>query len=321
MDKQSNSENEYNKKLGIIYGVMAFTAWGLLPIYWDLLNQIPALEILAHRIVWSFLFVTALLIIKGNYSALKEILTSRQKSLLVFAGAVLVSINWYTYIWAVNSNFVLQTSMGYYINPLVVSLLSMVVLKEKFNRGKIAALILAAIGVLIQTIQYGSIPWVALILAVSFALYGLVKKVVSIDTITALALETLMITPLALLYIGRIELTGSGSLTVIPLSVLVLLLFSGVVTATPLLWFARGTQLVEFSTIGFLQYIAPTISFFLGVFFFREDFSITHLISFCFIWAALIVYTVAITRDFSREKNKIPAENVEGKIDMTEKVK
>ena len=313
MDKQSNSENAYNKKLGIIYGVMAFTAWGLLPIYWDLLNQIPALEILAHRIVWSFLFVTALLIVKGNYSALKEILTSRQKSLLVFAGAVLVSINWYTYIWAVNSNFVLQTSMGYYINPLVVSLLSMVVLKEKFNRGKIIALILAAIGVLIQTVQYGSIPWVALILAVSFALYGLVKKVVSLDTITALALETLMITPVALLYIGRIELTGSGSLTVIPLSVLVLLLFSGVVTATPLLWFARGTQLVEFSTIGFLQYIAPTIRFFLGVFFFREDFSITHLISFCFIWTALIVYTVAITRGYKEKKNYIPAEDIDVK--------
>ena len=314
LENQSDSQNKYNKKLGIIYGVMAFTAWGFLPVYWDLLNQIPALEILAHRIVWSFIFVTALLIVKGKFNTLKEILASRQKSLLVFAGAVLISINWYTYIWAVNSNFVLQTSMGYYINPLVVSLLSMVVLKEKFNKGKITALILATIGVLIQTVQYGSVPWVALILAVSFALYGLVKKIVNIDTITALALETLMITPIALFYIGRIELGGTGSLTVIPFSVLVILLLSGIVTATPLLWFARGTQLVEFSTIGFLQYIAPTISFFLGVFFFREDFSITHLVSFGFIWTALIVYTLAITRGTKKEQGQVRTSKSETRV-------
>ena len=308
MGNQSNSNNAYNKKLGIIYGIMAFTAWGLLPIYWKLLNRIPALEILAHRIVWSFVFVTALLIIKGDFKILKEILASRRKTILILAGAVLITINWYTYIWAVNAGFVLQTSMGYYINPLVVSLLSMFVLKEKFNKGKILALILATVGVLILTIHYGVVPWVALILAISFALYGLVKKVLNLDTITVLALETLMITPIALLYIGRLELTGTGSLTVIPISVLAILIFSGVVTATPLLWFAKGTQLVEFSTIGFLQYIAPTISFFLGVFLFNEEFSTVHLISFCFIWVALIIYTVAITKGDNKEKKYIPAE-------------
>ncbi len=302
LENQSQQNNTYNKRLGIIYGVMAFTAWGLLPIYWKLLDRIPALEILAHRIVWSFVFVTVLLIFKNDFKILKEILASRRKSLLILAGAVLISINWYTYIWAVNANFVLQTSMGYYINPLVVSLLSMFVLKEKFNRGKIIALLLATTGVLILTIQYGEVPWVALILAISFALYGLVKKILNLDTITVLALETLMITPIALFYIGRLQLTGEGSLAVIPTSVLALLIFSGVVTATPLLWFARGTHLVEFSTIGFLQYIAPTISFFLGIFLFNEEFSTTHLISFGFIWVALIVYTVAITRGEKQTK-------------------
>ncbi len=302
LENQSQQNNTYNKRLGIIYGVMAFTAWGLLPIYWKLLDRIPALEILAHRIVWSFVFVAVLLIFKNDFKILKEILASRRKSLLILAGAVLISINWYTYIWAVNANFVLQTSMGYYINPLVVSLLSMFVLKEKFNRGKIIALLLATTGVLILTIQYGEVPWVALILAISFALYGLVKKILNLDTITVLALETLMITPIALFYIGRLQLTGEGSLAVIPTSVLALLIFSGVVTATPLLWFARGTHLVEFSTIGFLQYIAPTISFFLGIFLFNEEFSTTHLISFGFIWVALIVYTVAITRGEKQTK-------------------
>lgn len=302
LENQSQQNNTYNKRLGIIYGVMAFTAWGLLPIYWKLLDRIPALEILAHRIVWSFVFVAVLLIFKNDFKILKEILASRRKSLLILAGAVLISINWYTYIWAVNANFVLQTSMGYYINPLVVSLLSMFVLKEKFNRAKIIALLLATTGVLILTIQYGEVPWVALILAISFALYGLVKKILNLDTITVLALETLMITPIALFYIGRLQLTGEGSLAVIPTSVLALLIFSGVVTATPLLWFARGTHLVEFSTIGFLQYIAPTISFFLGIFLFNEEFSTTHLISFGFIWVALIVYTVAITRGEKQTK-------------------
>ena len=308
LGKQSDSQNNYNKKLGIIYGIMAFVAWGLLPIYWKLLDRIPALEILAHRIVWSFVFVSALLFVKGDFKILKEILASRRKTILILTGAVLITINWYTYIWAVNAGFVLQTSMGYYINPLVVSLLSMFVLKERFNRGKILALILATIGVLILTVQYGEVPWVALILAISFAIYGLVKKVLNLDTITVLALETLMITPIALLYIGRIELAGTGSLTVIPIPVLAILIFSGVVTATPLLWFAKGTQLVEFSTIGFLQYIAPTISFFLGVFLFNEEFSTTHLISFGFIWVALIIYTVAITRGDKKGKNYIPAE-------------
>lgn len=302
LENQSQQNNTYNKRLGIIYGVMAFTAWGLLPIYWKLLDRIPALEILAHRIVWSFVFVAVLLIFKNDFKILKEILASRRKSLLILAGAVLISINWYTYIWAVNANFVLQTSMGYYINPLVVSLLSMFVLKEKFNRAKIIALLLATTGVLILTIQYGEVPWVALILAISFALYGLVKKILNLDTITVLALETLMITPIALFYIGRLQFTGEGSLAVIPTSVLALLIFSGVVTATPLLWFARGTHLVEFSTIGFLQYIAPTISFFLGIFLFNEEFSTTHLISFGFIWVALIVYTVAITRGEKQTK-------------------
>lgn len=304
LGNQSNSENTYNQKLGVIYGVLAFTAWGLLPIYWKLLNQVPALEILAHRIVWSFVFVTALLIIKSDFKTLKTILASRRKTLLIMAGAVLISINWFTYIWAVNANFVLQTSMGYYINPLVVSILSMIVLKEKFNKGKILALILASTGVLILTFQYGEVPWVALILASSFALYGLVKKVLNLDAITSLALETLMITPIAIFYIGRIQLTGAGSFFSISIPVMFLLFFSGIVTATPLLWFAKGTQLVEFSTIGFLQYIAPTISFFLGVFIFNEEFSRAHLISFGFIWLALIIYTIAIIRGSQARKKE-----------------
>lgn len=295
MANQSKTITSRDKTIGILFGVLAFIMWGSLPVYWKLLNAIPALEILAHRITWSFVFVTILLIIKGDYQTLKLVLKNKKQLKLIFIAAVLISVNWFTYIWAVNSNFVLQASLGYYINPLVVSLLSMIVFKERFNRKKTVALFLAAVGVMILTMQYGQIPWVALILAFTFAFYGLVKKVLMVDSITGMALETLVITPIALLYLGYLQGTGAGSFFVLPTPTVLLLMFSGVATATPLLWFAKCTQLVQFSTIGFMQYIAPTISFFLGVFLFKEEFSALHLLSFCFIWTALIIYTYDMT--------------------------
>ncbi len=305
MDNQSKINSSREKKIGVLFGMLAFIVWGSLPVYWKLLNQIPAAEILAHRITWSFVFVTVLLVIKGDYQALKGVLKNKGQLKLILIAAVLITVNWFTYIWAVNSNFVLQASLGYYINPLVVSLLSMIVFKERFNREKTAALILAAIGVIILTMQYGQIPWVALILAVTFAFYGLVKKLLAVDAVTGMALETLVITPIALLYLGYIQGTGEGSFFAISTPMVLLLMLSGVVTATPLLWFAKCTQLVEFSTIGFMQYIAPTISFFLGVFLFKEDFTVIHLISFCFIWTALIIYTIAMTNAEKLKKKKI----------------
>ncbi len=304
MDNQPKAIGSRERTIGVLFGALAFIVWGSLPVYWKLLNQIPALEILAHRITWSFVFVTVLLVIKGDYRALKVVLRNRRQLKLILIAAVLISVNWFTYIWAVNSNFVLQASLGYYINPLVVSLLSLIVFKERFNKGKTIALILATIGVIILTMQYGQVPWVALILAVTFAFYGLVKKVLAVDAVTGMALETLVITPIALLYLGYLQGTGDGSFFAISTSIMLLLIFSGVVTATPLLWFAKCTQLVEFSTIGFMQYVAPTISFFLGVFLFKEEFTVIHLISFCFIWAALIIYTIAMTR--VDKKKKLP---------------
>lgn len=296
MENELKTKSIDEKKIGIMYGIVAFTAWGFLPLYWKLLNLIPALEILAHRITWSFVFVSILLLIKGDYGKVKNVLANKRNTILIALASLLISVNWFTYIWAVNSNYVVQASMGYYINPLVVSLLGMVVLKEKFNKGQMVALVLATIGVLILTVQYGSIPWIALILAITFAFYGLAKKMLVVDALTGLALETLMITPFALFFIITRQIQGIGSLLIIPIPVLILLILSGVATATPLLWFAKGTQKVEFSTIGFLQYIAPTISLFLGVFIFKEEFSYTHFISFSFIWAALIIYTISITR-------------------------
>jgi chloramphenicol-sensitive protein RarD len=295
MTNQWNTAAGRGQRIGVLFGILAFIMWGSLPVYWKLLNEIPALEILAHRITWSFVFVSLLLVIKGDYRALGVVLKDKKQLRLIITAALLISVNWFTYIWAVNSNFVLQASLGYYINPLVVSLLSMIVFKERFNRKKTASLILAAAGVMILTVQYGQVPWVALVLAFTFAFYGLVKKVLVVDSITGMALETLVITPIALLYLGYLQETGAGSFFVLPTTTILILIFSGVVTATPLLWFSKCTKLVQFSTIGFMQYIAPTISFFLGVFLFQEEFSALHLLSFCFIWTALIIYTYDMT--------------------------
>ena len=295
MTNQWNTAAGRDQRIGVLFGILAFIMWGSLPVYWKLLNEIPALEILAHRITWSFVFVSLLLVIKGDYRALGAVLKDKKQLRLIITAALLISVNWFTYIWAVNSNFVLQASLGYYINPLVVSLLSMIVFKERFNRKKTAALILAAAGVMILTVQYGQVPWVALVLAFTFAFYGLVKKVLVVDSITGMALETLVITPIALLYLGYLQGTGAGSFFVLPTTTVLILIFSGVITATPLLWFSKCTKLVQFSTIGFMQYIAPTISFFLGVFLFQEEFSALHLLSFCFIWTALIIYTYDMT--------------------------
>ena len=282
---------------GVWFGILAYTAWGVLPLYWKLLNLVPALEILSHRILWSFIFIWLIILVTGGWQFVGNAFADKKNILLIFLSGILISINWFTYIWAVNSNHVIEASMGYYINPLVVVLLSVVVIKERLNRWQGIAIILAATGVMIMTVQYGRIPWVSLVLASSFALYGLLKKLVKVDSMTGLALETSIIMPIALAYIISKEVQGVGALGVNPIATSLLLVGSGIVTAVPLLWFGMGTQKIKLSMMGFLQYIAPTISLILGVFVFKEHFPPAHLISFGFIWAGLLVFAVSNIRD------------------------
>jgi chloramphenicol-sensitive protein RarD len=279
--------------VGIIYAVLAYLVWGFLPLYWKLLDQVPAQEILAHRILWSFIFVSGILVGTGGVPRLKAILANRKNTLLLLACAVIISLNWYTYIWAVNAGHLVEASMGYYINPLLTVMLAIIVLKEKLGFWQGKALMLAAVGVVIMTVHYGRIPWVALILAITFAIYSLIKRVIKVDSVSGLALETALVMPLALIFIVLKEIQGTGALGTVTLPVLLLLFGSGIATATPLLWFAKGAQRVELVTIGFLQYLAPTISLWLGIFIFKEQFTLTHLISFGFIWLALLIYSLA----------------------------
>ena len=278
-------------KAGIWYGVVAYTLWGILPLYWKLMQTVPPLEILAHRILWSFVFILLLVIFTGGWKTVALGFADKKKLLLMFLCGILVSINWFTYIYAVNTGHVIEASMGYFINPLVVVMLGVAVFKEKMTRWQLAAVVLATIGVLMITVQYGRVPWLSLFLAFSFAAYGLVKKIIRVDAITGLTMETLVIMPAAFFYIIKLEKNAVGALGSAALLTVLFLAGTGVITAVPLLFYARGIEKTTFSMMGFLQYIAPSISLFLGIFIFKEYFSLFHLVSFCFIWAALLIFT------------------------------
>jgi chloramphenicol-sensitive protein RarD len=298
-------EKAGNDSAGIWYGVLAYTAWGVLPLSWKLLQAVPALEILAHRILWSFIFLGTILLITRGWQTMIAVLANRKKLVIIFLCGVLISFNWLTFIFAVNSNQVIEVSMGYYINPLVTVLLAVLVLKERLSRWQVISLVLAAVGVLIITLQYGKVPWIALILAGTFALYGLTKKIVGIDPVTGLTLETLIVMPVALIYIVNMEISGVGSLGSVPFHTQLILAGSGIATAMPLLGFARGLHKNNLSMMGFLQYITPTINLLLAISVFKEYFSISHLVSFGFIWVALIIFTLAnlgVLRDLKPAK-------------------
>ncbi len=291
-------------KAGVIYGTTAYLIWGVLPFYWRIMMQVPALEILAHRILWSFVFMGLIVILSGGWGRLVAVAANRKKLAMMFLCGIFVSINWGTYIYAVNTDQLIQSSMGYYINPLVTVLFGVTILREKLARPQLVAILLAAVGVLIITLQYGSIPWIAFTVAGSFALYGLTKKKARVDPVTGLALETLVVMPVALLYILSLESGGAGSIGSGSVLLIIALALSGVVTAIPLFLYARGVERTTLSMIGFLQYITPTVNLLLGIFVFGEYFSPLHFVSFCFIWSALLIFTLANLGVF---KGKAPA--------------
>lgn len=289
--------NDKQKKAGIGYAAAAYIAWGILPLYWKALQDVPASEILAHRIFWSFFFVAGLLFIGGRLGSLREVLQNRAQRKTVFVGAVVVSLNWFIYIWAVNTNHVVEASLGYYINPLISMLLGTVILKERLNFWQLTAFVLAGTGVVILTAHHGSVPWISLALALSFGFYGLIKKVGGLDSLTALTMETGFLTPLAFLYL--LWQNGVGFFGTTSAATVLLLVCCGVITALPLLWFANAAARIDLSTLGILQYFSPSLQLFLGVVVFREAFTVGHAVSFPFIWTALVLYALAES-DFMR---------------------
>jgi chloramphenicol-sensitive protein RarD len=294
MDKSTEQQ------AGVLYAAFSYILWGFLPVYWKLLDHVNADEILANRVFWSFFFIALILVLNKKWRLFTGTLlglAQNKKQLAALAVAsMLISINWFMYIWAVNSDQMIEASLGYYINPLVSVLLGMVFLKERLSMLQYVSFALAAIGVLIMTISYGQFPWIALSLAISFGLYGLAKKLIKVDSAVGLALETLVVMPLAAIYIGYLLNQGTNSLFAGSLSTTLLLAGAGAATAVPLLFFAKGAQRIPLATLGILQYIAPTLTLILGVFVYHETFSTIHLLAFTFIWSALILYSLSRTK-------------------------
>ncbi len=283
-------------KQGVLYGIIAYLAWGLLPVYWKLFQSVGAWEILAHRIVWSLVFVLIIIIITRRWTKLWAAAPGLKMKGALLVCSLLISANWLLYIWAVNSNQVMETSLGYYMNPLISVLLGVVFLKEKLRMGQWVALGMAALGVLYITVQYGQMPWIALSLALSFAFYGLAKKVVNLEAMIGLAWETIFVAPIALIYMIMIEANGMGTALNLEGWKLAMLMLAGVGTAMPLYWFAQATKRLPLSTLGFIQYLSPTIQLLSAIFLFGETFTMTHLVSFSLIWGALLVFTISSMR-------------------------
>lgn len=299
-----------NGLLGIIG---AFLIWGLLPLYLHAMHAVPALQIMSHRLVWCCVFVLGWLAIRGQLGGVRTALADRGTVLRLCASAILISINWITYVWGVNNGHVIEASLGYFINPLVNVLLGVAVLSERLNRAQWTAVAIAAAGVVWLTVQAGRLPWIALTLAASFGTYGLIRKVVKVDSITGLATETLLIAPLGLAYLLWSEHTGQGTLGHAPGWLDAMLIGGGIVTAVPLALFAYGARRIPYSTVGLVQYIGPTIQLLLGVFLFGEPFSGARLIGFVLIWTALAIYAVdgVLRNRRARRQSTVPAAALE----------
>lgn len=289
------------ERAGIASAAGAYLIWGFLPIYWKLL-VVPADEILAHRIMWSFFFMVFIIMATKKADAFRKewsfVVNNQKRCIGMILASLLISVNWLTYIWAVNDNRIVETSFGYYINPLVSVMLGIIVLKERLSFWQTVSFIIAALGVLNMSLQLGSFPWVAIVLAITFGLYGLCKKMVGVGAITSITIETLIVAPVSLIYLAYLGQQGTGVFVPGNWVVSGLLVGSGVVTAVPLLLFASGANRLPLAVMGFLQYLAPTIALVVGVVMYNEPFTHTHLVSFSCIWAALAIFSLSKTRPF-----------------------
>jgi chloramphenicol-sensitive protein RarD len=274
---------------GLAAAIGAFTIWGVLPLYMKPLHALPALEIMAHRIVWSCLLVFAWLAWRGNVGTVRTALANPGTRYRLMVTAVLISINWLLYVWSIAHGHVIDASLGYFINPLLNVVLGVLVLGERLNMSQKIAVGLAAVGVLYLAVVAGRPPWIALVLAASFGGYGLIRKVVKVDAVPGLATETLLLAPFALTFLLWMEMQGTGAFGHAAPHINALL-GSGLVTALPLALFAYGARLIPLSTVGLVQYIGPTLQFLLGVWVFHEAFTLQRGVGFLFIWTALVVY-------------------------------
>jgi chloramphenicol-sensitive protein RarD len=278
------------QRRGVMYAVGCYVIWGLVPLFWKTMQDVPAIDILANRMVWSLGVVLLLLATRREWRWIGPALRSRHVVFTYLGAAVLLSFNWYIYIWSVNHGFVVESSLGYFITPLANVLLGVIFLHERLRPWQWASVGLAAAGVLYLTVGYGRPPWIALALAASFGLYGLFKKQAPLEPLRGLVLETSFMFLPALAFLFWRSATGAGSFGTMGLTTSLLLMSTGVITIFPLLWFASAARLIPLSMMGVLQYISPTMTFILGLTIYHEPFTATKLVGFMIIWAALALY-------------------------------
>ncbi|MGI8438379.1 MAG: EamA family transporter RarD [Chthoniobacterales bacterium] len=286
-----NSTRAPQDNSALLAGIAAFVTWGLVPIYWKLLRFIPALEILAHRFVWTCVFMIVLLTWRRRWPEVLAALRSPRTALFCAASGSAIAMNWFFFIWAVNAGHVLETSLGYFMTPLVNVLFGALFLREKLTRAQLASVLLATGAVAYLTFGFGRLPWVALILCFSFGLYGLLRKISGAGPIPGLFLETTVIVPFALGALIYFAKRGAPHFGVATPGLSLLLVSTGIVTGVPLLWFAHAARHLRLTTLGFLQYLAPSGTFFLGIFAFHEPFRPAQMVTFALIWVALAIFT------------------------------
>ncbi len=277
---------------GIWYAVSAFIIWGFIPVYIKQLSDVPAPQLLSHRIIWSFLCLLIVILAASRFEGFVKSLRNTVVLKIYFLAAMLIGVNWFTYVWAVGAGFIVEASLGYFINPLISVLLGVFFLKERLRIWQWVPILIAGAGVAFLTFAYGKIPWIALVLAFSFGFYGMVKKKGELNSLDGLTLETGILLLPALVYITFMELNGRGVVFHAGISTIMLLMGAGVITVVPLLMFASAVKKIPLTTIGILQYIAPTLQFLVGVVIYKEPFNLSKLIGFGVIWFALIIFGI-----------------------------
>lgn len=276
---------------GVLFGVAAYGWWGFIPLYFKLVSHLPALEVVAHRTLWVLAMMGTILLLRGKIRKTALKLRDRRTLLALIGSTVFIASNWLTFVYAVNVDRVLHASLGYYINPLVSVLMGVLILKERLRGLQLVSLILAAAGVVVLTYYHGMVPWIALVLAVSFGMYGLIRKIADVDALQGLGVEALFLSPFAMLYLGWLASHGESAFIGGTLADSLVLPLAGPVTAIPLIWFVAAAKRLRLATVGFLQYIAPTLQFTLAVLAFGEEFTPYHAVCFGLIWAGLGLYS------------------------------
>ena len=285
------SDEKSRELSGLIAGIACFTTWGLIPIYWKLIAAVPASEILAHRFVWTTIFLSSILTWQRRWPELIANVRSRRSLIFCLTGGLAIASNWFLFIYAVNVGRVIETSLGYFMTPLMNVLFGAIFLRERLTRWQFASVLLAALGVLNLTFGYGRFPWIAVSLCLTFGLYGLLRKQSGTAAIPGLFIETILLVPLAVIFLFYLQHSGAMFFGRAGAWLSILLISTGVVTALPLFWFGYATRHLRLITVGFLQYLSPIGSFFLGVFLYHEPFTRGHLVTFILIWLALALFT------------------------------